>query len=212
MGGAAQLPPTENLWTWTGMGAALAVFSGGKDLHGPQPTGLIVGRAEPMDAVRLNSNPNHGLGRPMKVGKEEMVGLLKAVELYLQIDQEARASRDEETVMGWCMALNDVAGVHAARAFPNEAGQPLPRARVDVDPAQVGLTRDQIIRQLREGEPAIAVAPAGSTGIFLNPMGTKLYLSLAHDEDVCDELLGQAELGDASVAGMHPAARPRPGE
>ena len=168
--GAAQLPPTENLWTWTGMGAALAVFSGGKDLHGPQPTGLIVGRAELMEAVRLNSNPNHGLGRPMKVGKEEMVGLLKAVELYLQIDQEARASRDEETVMGWCMALNDVAGVHASRAFPNEAGQPLPRARVDVDPAQVGLTRDQIIRQLREGEPAIAVAPAGSTGIFLNPM------------------------------------------
>ena len=72
--------------------------------------------------------------------------------------------------MGWCLALNDVAGVRAARAFPNEAGQPLPRARVDVDPAQVGLTRDQIIRQLREGEPAIAVAPAGSTGIFLNPM------------------------------------------
>ena len=168
--GAAQLPPTENLWKWTQMGAALAVFSGGKDVRGPQPTGLILGRADLMEAVRLHSNPNHGLGRPMKVGKEEMVGLLKAVELYLEIDQDARAARDEATVRAWCDALNRVDGVCAVRAFPNEAGQPLPRARVDIDPAQVGLTRDQIIRRLREGEPAIAVAPAGSTGLFLNPM------------------------------------------
>lgn len=168
--GAAQVPPTENLWKWTEMGAALAVFSGGKDLRGPQPTGLIVGRADLIDAIRLNSSPNHSLGRPMKVGKEEMVGLLKAVELYLQIDQEARASQDEETVMGWCLELNKLKGVRAERSFPNEAGQPLPRARVDIDPAQAGLTRDQVMARLLDGTPSISVAPAGSTGIFLNPM------------------------------------------
>lgn len=168
--GAAQVPPTENLWKWTQMGAALAVFSGGKDLRGPQPTGLVVGRKDLIEAIRVNSSPNHSLGRPMKVGKEEMVGLLKAVELYLQIDQDARASQDEETVIGWCHALNQVDGVTAARSFPNEAGQPLPRARVDFDAARLGLSRDQIMAKLLAGEPSISVAPAGDGGVYLNPM------------------------------------------
>ena len=168
--GAAQVPPTENLWRWTEMGAALAVFSGGKDLRGPQPTGLVVGRADLIEAMRVNGSPNHSLGRPMKVGKEEMAGLLKAVELYLEIDQEARLSQDEETVMGWCLALNKLNGVTAERSFPNEAGQPLPRAKVTFDAAQAGLTRDQVMDQLLEGQPAISVAPADSDGIYVNPM------------------------------------------
>lgn len=66
----------------------------------------------------------------MKVGKEEMMGLLKAVELYLEIDQKACRSADEETVTGWCLELNRINGVNAQRSFPNEAGQPLPRAQV----------------------------------------------------------------------------------
>ena len=69
--GAAQLPPTENLWRWTQMGAALAIFSGGKDLRGPQTSGLVVGRKDLIEAIRLNSNPNHSFGRPMKVSKED---------------------------------------------------------------------------------------------------------------------------------------------
>ncbi|MEM7125026.1 MAG: aminotransferase class V-fold PLP-dependent enzyme [Chloroflexota bacterium] len=168
--GAAQVPPTENLWRWTQMGAALAVFSGGKDLRGPQPTGLILGRKELIEAVRLNSSPNHSFGRPMKVGKEEMVGLMKAVELYTQIDQEARRSQDEETVMGWCLALNKLEGVHAERSFPNEAGQPLPRAKVQINPSKASKTRDQVLDGLLSGTPAISAAGVGEDGIFLNPM------------------------------------------
>ena len=61
------------------MGAALAVFSGGKDLCGPQSSGLILGRRDLIEACALNGSPNHSIGRPMKVGKEEMVGLLAAV-------------------------------------------------------------------------------------------------------------------------------------
>ncbi|MEM7034723.1 MAG: aminotransferase class V-fold PLP-dependent enzyme, partial [Chloroflexota bacterium] len=84
--GAAQLPPVSNLWHFTKeLGADLAVFSGGKDLRGPQPTGLIVGRRDLIEACTLNGSPNHSLGRPMKVGKEEMVGLLAAVERYLKL-------------------------------------------------------------------------------------------------------------------------------
>ena len=60
---AAQLPPMENLWRFTQMGVALAIFSGGKDLHGPQASGLIVGRKALIDAIRLNGSPNHSIGR-----------------------------------------------------------------------------------------------------------------------------------------------------
>ena len=91
MDAAAQLPPVENLWRYTEMGAALALFSGGKDLRGPQPTGLILGRRELIELIRPISSPNHGLGRPLKVGKEELMGLLAAVERYLGLDHAARA-------------------------------------------------------------------------------------------------------------------------
>ena len=183
--GAAQVPPTENLWRWTQMGAALAVFSGGKDLRGPQTTGLVVGRRDLIEAIRVNSSPNHSFGRPMKVGKEEMVGLLKAVELYLQIDQEARLSQDEETVMGWCIELNKIAGVVAERSFPNEAGQPLPRAKVAFDASVTGANRDTIIEQLLSGAPAISVAAAGDDGIYINPM----TLADGQESIVLDRLL-----------------------
>lgn len=167
---AAQLPPTENLWRFTQMGAALAVFSGGKDLRGPQSSGLIVGRKDLVDAIRLNGNPNHSIGRPMKVGKEEMVGLLKAVEMYLSIDQEGRASQDEETVIGWNTRLNAVPGVSAVRSFPNEAGQPLPRTAVRIDADKVGKNRDAVVAELLGGSPSIAVSIFDDDGIFLNPM------------------------------------------
>ncbi|HXF61541.1 MAG TPA: aminotransferase class V-fold PLP-dependent enzyme [Caldilineaceae bacterium] len=166
----AQLPPVENLWRFTQMGAALAIFSGGKDLRGPQASGLVVGRKDLIEAIRLNGNPNHSIGRPMKVGKEEMVGLLTAVKLYLQRDHEARASQEEEVVAGWCAALNRIDGVRAERVFPNEAGQPLPRAKVVIDPAKTGLSRDQVVEQLMNGSPSIHVALAGADGLYLNPM------------------------------------------
>ncbi len=182
---AAQLPPTENLWRFTEMGAALAVFSGGKDLRGPQSSGLIVGRKDLIDAMRVNGNPNHSIGRPMKVGKEEMVGLLTAVQLYLDIDQEARASQDEETVIGWCTRLNRVDGVHAERSFPNEAGQPLPRAAVRFDAAALGSSRDQVVDALLQGSPSIAVANFGDDGVYLNPM----TLADGEEEVVIERLL-----------------------
>jgi L-seryl-tRNA(Ser) seleniumtransferase len=84
---AAQLPPTENLWRFTReLGADLAIFSGGKDFHGPQASGLMVGTEEMIAAVAMNGSPYQRLARPMKVGKEEMIGLLTAVERYVEVD------------------------------------------------------------------------------------------------------------------------------
>jgi uncharacterized pyridoxal phosphate-dependent enzyme len=167
---AAQLPPVSNLWAFTQMGAALAVFSGGKDLRGPQSSGLVLGRRDLVEACRAHGSPNQAVGRPMKVGKEEMMGLLAAVERYLTLDHDGRAQSNEATVTLWSEALNAIPGLKAERTFPNEAGQPLPRCLVTVDAAQAGITRDEVVHQLAIGTPGIIVDAPGENGIHLNPM------------------------------------------
>jgi L-seryl-tRNA(Ser) seleniumtransferase len=168
--GADQVPPVENLWKFTQMGAALAIFSGGKDLCGPQSSGLVVGRKELIESMRLNGNPNASIGRPMKVGKEEMVGLLTAVKLYLKRDHAMRLSQDEEIVAGWCSELNHIQGISAERSVPNVAGQPWPRAKVVIDTAMVGMSRDDVVLALRNGTPSIEILPGDNDTIFVNPM------------------------------------------
>ena len=167
---AAQLPPVDNLWRYTGMGAALALFSGGKDLRGPQPTGLMLGRRELIEAIRPLSSPNHGLGRPLKVGKEELMGSLAAVERYLSLDHDAREQYCEHCVALWLAALNPLAGVRAVRDFPNEAGQPLPWCRVKVDAAALGMSADEAVAAFLAHEPSIAVSPGDASFFHLNPM------------------------------------------
>lgn len=167
---AAQLPPVSNLWNFTQMGADLAIFSGGKDLRGPQSSGLVLGKRELIEACRMHGSPNHSIGRPMKVGKEEMLGLLAAVERYLKLDHDAREQYCEAAVSQWCAALNAIPGVTAQRSFPNEAGQPLPRCLLSFDPVQLGMNRDAVVEQLASGSPSIIVEPVGENAIHLNPM------------------------------------------
>ncbi len=164
---AAQLPPVENLWKFTKMGAALAVFSGGKDLSGPQSSGLVLGRKDLIEAIRMHGAPNHAVGRPMKVGKEELMGLLTAVERYLKLDHAARAKLFEDRVKFWNEGLSSIEGVTVTRDYPNEAGQPAPRTMVSFSNK---FNKDEIIQNLWEGEPCIAVAPTSGNGILLNPM------------------------------------------
>jgi D-glucosaminate-6-phosphate ammonia-lyase len=164
---AAQLPPVSNLWKFTKMGASLAIFSGGKDLCGPQSSGLILGRLDLIEAIRIHGSPNQAIGRPMKVGKEEMMGLLAALERYLKLDHEARVQKFETIVAIWNKGLSEIHGVTACRDFPNEAGQPTPRTYLQFSEK---FSRETVIKQLLDGEPAIAVAPADDNGIYLNPM------------------------------------------
>ncbi len=130
----------------------------------------MLGRSDFIESIRPISNPNHGLGRPLKVGKEEMMGLLAAVERYLKLDHAARAQYCEETVRMFCATLNPLPGVHAERAFPNEAGQPLPRCRVTIDSAVLGKSADDIVQAFLAQDPAIAVAPETDSSFYLNPM------------------------------------------
>jgi uncharacterized pyridoxal phosphate-dependent enzyme len=167
--GAAQVPPIANLWSYTQAGADLAVFSGGKGLRGPQSSGLILGRADLVEAARLNGPPNSAIGRPMKVGKEELAGMLAAVQWYLNQDEPALLARYERQVARVLQAVEPVAGVVATRDFPSEAGQPMPRALVRFDPAVLGFDRDEIVRRLGEGDPYVEVSKSGDDGIWINP-------------------------------------------
>ncbi len=166
---AAQLPPTENLWRFTReFGADLAVFSGGKDFRGPQASGLLVGTEAMIAAIAVNGSPHQRLARPMKVGKEEMIGLLAAVERYVDEDWQDRARRYEAIVERWVEHFRDVPGMTASRVFPNEAGQPTPRCRVTFA-AETGLSGAEVARLLWEGDPRIAVAVDGPDAISMTP-------------------------------------------
>ena len=168
---AAQIPPIASLWHFTReLGADAAIFSGGKALRGPQSSGLVVGRREIVDGCRANGNPNHSIGRPMKIGKEELAGLLAAVEWSLAQDEAAVLARYETVVERWIAGLAGIPGVTAERGYPSEAGQPHGRAIVRFAPP-CPWTRDEVVQALWEGEPCVAVGtPRGEDDVIaLNP-------------------------------------------
>ncbi len=191
---AAQIPAVENLWhfsghggpalwaqamhaagiapepspTVAGLGADLAIFSGGKGLCGPQSAGLLLGRQDLIDSVARQGNPNALIGRPMKVGKEELCGMVAALEWYLGLDLADVVRRYEADVQTVIAAVEGLEGVSGSRAWPNEAGQPLPRAAVNLgEGARLG--RDELQARLRSGHPRIELSDAGTNGVYVNP-------------------------------------------
>jgi L-seryl-tRNA(Ser) seleniumtransferase len=166
---AAQIPPLSNLWHFTrDLGVDAVIFSGGKGLRGPQSSGLVLGRADLIEACLLNGPPNHSLGRPMKVGKEELLGILAAVEWSLAQDEPAVLASYEAIVQRWVSGLSDIRGVTAERGFPSEAGQPHARAIVRLHP-ESGWRRAALVAALWDRNPRIAVGEVGDDAIALNP-------------------------------------------
>lgn len=167
---AAQLPPLENLWRFsTECGADLVLFSGGKALQGPQASGLVVGSTSLLDAVRANASPLQRLARAMKVGKEEICGLVAAVERYVALDHAVVAASWEATVEKWRASLNSVPGVEARRLALNEAGQPIVRLELTIDPKVVGVSASVLVDRLWSGNPRIAVLASGEEQLYVTP-------------------------------------------
>jgi L-seryl-tRNA(Ser) seleniumtransferase len=163
---AAQLPPRENLWNFTKMGADIVIFSGGKDLRGPQSTGLMLGSKELLETLYDIGNPNHGPGRMFKVGREEVCAIVTAVDDFVHNDHEARLDWCEKQIADLKLAFADDIRVSIETSFPNEAGQPIPRALVKI----AGWSASGIVQTLYAQNPKIATTPAGENGIFVNPM------------------------------------------
>lgn len=167
---AAQLPPVTNLWHFTTeVGADLALFSGGKALRGPQSSGLMVGRADLIDAARANGAPHQRLARALKVGKEEVAGLVAAVRRYVALDHEAEHAAWSAVVGAWADTLGPLPGVRVTVEERNEAGQPVPRLRLDIDPTVAPISAKDAVAALAAGSPGIRVLPGGSDRFWIGP-------------------------------------------
>jgi D-glucosaminate-6-phosphate ammonia-lyase len=144
-------------------GADLVVYSGGKCLRGPQCAGLLLGREDLVRAAWVNSAPHHGLGRGFKVGREEIMGMLAAVEAWMHTRDHAAEQR---TWAGWLEhvagRLADVPGVTTRVLQPQGRSNRTPTLLVEWDPARVPLTGQEMEQALWDGEPRIAVSGAGS--------------------------------------------------
>jgi L-seryl-tRNA(Ser) seleniumtransferase len=158
---AADVPPVDNLWKYTKMGFDLVTFSGGKGMRGPQSAGLLLGRKDLIAAARLNAPPNgNTVGRGMKVNKEEMLGMLAALELYLekdhakeQLDFEKRA----EVIRSSAASLPGV----KAEVFVPEVANHVPHVRISWDTAARKLTPADVVKALRDGDPSIGTRSEG---------------------------------------------------
>ena len=154
---AAGIPPFENLTRYAKMGVDLYCFSGGKGLRGPQCSGLLLGRKDLIDAALANTSPWEGaVCRPMKVGKEEIMGILAAVDYWSRTDLAALNKEWEGRVKRIEKLVATVPGVTTSIEIPQE-GNSYPTLNVNWNEQQFGLTVAQCDQQLREGEPRIEV-------------------------------------------------------
>lgn len=191
---ADQFPPVSNLWHYTReKGAALAIFSGGKGLCGPGSSGLVVGRKDLIRACRANSGPEHSVGRPAKVGKEELAGLLQAVREAVSSNPADDLRRWVEIVERWIIHFRELEslGVQVRMSPTSHSGQPIPRAVLTLPHGQVHM-RDRIIERLWERSPSIALLPDENVSLALNPQMVQLHqvdhIAIAVVEVITSEL------------------------
>ena len=165
---ADQIPPFRALSAYTReAGADLAIFSGGKGLLGPQASGVIVGRADLIAACRLNSGPRHSIGRPAKVGKEEMAGVLAAIEMAANKDEPGEYEDWLSSVENWKTALKGIDGITLDIVDWSHSGQPVPRLIITLETSRYPV--EDLVASLWELDPRVAVLPEGSDAIALNP-------------------------------------------
>lgn len=154
---ASGIPPYSNLSRFAKMGVDLYCFSGGKGVCGPQTSGLLLGRKDLIEAARYNTCPWEGsICRPMKVGKEEIIGILAALDYWSKADLAALNKEWKARVERIAKLVNTVQGVTTSIAIPQTSNS-FPTLTVDWDEKRFGLTVAQCAQQLRDGEPRIEV-------------------------------------------------------
>lgn len=190
---AAALPPRANLKRFIAEGADLVAYSGGKAIGGPQASGILVGRRDLIESARLQmldmdvypelwrwgrrnletgrlpGPPHHGIGRSCKVGKEQAVGLLVALERYLAHDEAAELAAQSARLYRLAEALDGIRGVHCNLTRP--AGG-VPKAEVWLDQELIGMSAFDVVEALETGDPVVCVgqglSPRG--GLQINPL------------------------------------------
>jgi uncharacterized pyridoxal phosphate-dependent enzyme len=153
---AADTPPVSHLWDYANMGYDLVTFSGGKAMRGPQCAGMLIGRKDLVAYALLNNSPHEDtLGRSQKVGKEEIIGMVKAVELFLKEDHDALAREWQERLEGISRELTKIPGVSTSFFVPDIANH-VPHMQIIWD-SRVAVEPHEISKSLRNSKPAIVI-------------------------------------------------------
>jgi L-seryl-tRNA(Ser) seleniumtransferase len=156
---AADVPPISNLWNYTQMGFDLVAFSGGKGMRGPQCTGLLLGRKDLIDAARLNNSPNsNAVGRGLKVAKEDIIGMVAAVDWFLGQDDAAMEAEFRKRAERIAEQVRKVPTVETTVFIPTIANH-VPHLLITYDPARVRTTGLEVLQKMRAGEPRIELNP-----------------------------------------------------
>ena len=157
---AADVPPVENMLRPLRLGFDMIVVSGGKAIRGPQSAGILAGRADLIRAARKNTSPNSDtIGRSCKVNKEEMVGMMVALESFLKEDHASLYRGWERTAASIQTSLSKLPGVETELFVPQIANQS-PHVRVRWDASKYTMKADAVMQRLRDGEPSIELVPA----------------------------------------------------
>jgi L-seryl-tRNA(Ser) seleniumtransferase len=182
---AADTPPVSHLWDYTNMGYDLVTFSGGKAIRGPQCAGLLIGRKDMVANALLNNSPHEDtLGRSQKVGKEEILGMVKALELFLAEDHEALAKEWQERLEGISREITKVPGVSTSFFVPDIANH-VPHMSITWDAARISLTPAQVSKLLRGSKPSIVIGGGEERpGLAMN----SFMLQTGEDKIVAEQL------------------------
>src|SRR5580692_8303277 len=154
---AADTPPVSHLWDYAAMGYDLITFSGGKAIRGPQCAGLLIGRKEMVANALLNNSPHEDtIGRSQKVGKEEILGMVKAVEVFLSEDHDALAKEWQGRLEKMSQELTKVPGVSTS-FFTPEIANHVPHMRITWDVSRISLTPQEVAKLMRASKPSIVI-------------------------------------------------------
>ena len=170
---AADTPPVSHLWDYVNMGYDLVTFSGGKAIRGPQCAGLLLGREDLVHYALLNNSPYEDtIGRSQKVGKEEIVAMVKALEIHLREDQDALATEWQQRLETISEQVTKVAGVSTTYFMPPVANH-VPHMNITWDQNRIRLTPEEASRLLRAGKPSIVIGGGkegseGRPGLVMN--------------------------------------------
>lgn len=165
---AADVPPIANLWKFTGMGYDLVCFSGGKGIRGPQNAGLLLGKKSLIDLAAANNNPGPGIGRGMKVAKEQLVGMVAAVDWILSQTDEGMDREDTRRANVIIGLVKDIPTMKASVMIPPAENQ-VPHLILTYDPSVVGVSPREVVQRLKTATPSIILNTF--TGAARNPQG-----------------------------------------
>ncbi|MBV9599486.1 MAG: aminotransferase class V-fold PLP-dependent enzyme [Chloroflexi bacterium] len=210
---AAMLPPTESLRRFIAEGADLVTFSGGKGLMGPQSSGILAGRADLIRAARLNGSPNHSVGRAAKAAKEDIVGLIVALQNYMERDHDADTAMWRSQAEWMLDRLNAFLKLQvqlqlqlhvAARYLHDGREHPVPRVELVFEP-ESRIDAHELVLALEEHDPRVFLFEPTGPGAKPNSIVINTQTMQSGEEQIVVDALREVIL-ERLAGGVEPLA------